>query len=67
MNQAYIAPRQRIKKLRKFKAQKERQARVRALLKRIGHAGKREVFREGRMLARRHARNQIRKILPLYY
>lgn len=66
MNQHHIASRQRVKQLRKFKAQKERQARVRALLQRIGDEGKREIFREGRRQVRGHARRQLRRFLPLY-
>jgi triphosphoribosyl-dephospho-CoA synthetase len=61
-----IAPRERIKKLRRLKAQKDRQARVQAFLDGIGNTGKRELIHEGRRLVRRHARTQIRRVLPFY-
>jgi hypothetical protein len=66
INQRLVAPKERIRKLRQYKAQKERQARVRALLKRLGDTGRSEALREGRRLVRHHARTQIRRFLPFY-
>lgn len=50
----------------KLKAYGTRQTRMGALLNRIGNEGRREIFREGRRVVRHHARNQLRRILPLY-
>jgi hypothetical protein len=61
-----IAPRERIKKLRRLKAQKDRQARVQAFLDGIGKTGKRALIHEGKQLVRHHARTQIRRVLPFF-
>jgi len=67
MNQRLIASRERVRKLRRLKGQKERQARVRALLNRIGNERRKEIFRGVRRQVRGHLRKRIRQILPFYY